>query len=254
MTEQLDQIKATLEAAEAELARVEAAAPAAALRIHTGGAQEGDQELLDRLPELRINVDNLRLAVTGAEQELHDRTAAERQAAADAQKRACRQHIGAIRRAAAEAEAALATAARAFADLQEARRKADATAPAQIRREYVLSMAFAEDRIGRLYVVELGRVLRGLHTQPPRTWVEWQRDFEVNGRVLPLTEIVERYIQRVAPMLTIEREHKSAASSTASIPAEAKPVDELAAEKAAELNETEALIAGELARMSGTAA
>src|SRR5437868_12079498 len=110
MTTELDQIRERLLQAERDLLAAEQAAPAAALRKYTGTPQDGDDALLAGLPELRVTVDQLRLAVTGAEQAAEAERAVANYKADKSRHAGLVQHLSACKRAAAKAARNLAQA------------------------------------------------------------------------------------------------------------------------------------------------
>ena len=239
-------VKSSLEAAEQDLARAEGAAPAAALRVHTGKAEPGDTDLLASLPDLRSKADALRLAFEGAQQAEANRLYAKKVEAANAQRRACAQHLARARKAGEKAASALSVVARCYSDMAEATRAAAAVAPPKVRSEFVIEQGLAPERVARLFVVELARCLRQLHVQPPRSWVMWEQDVQRNGQTVPLTELLGLYIARIAPLLSVQK-------SAAPLPAAetAAPSEISCSDGAAEpiLSEDERLIAEEMARM-----
>src|SRR5947209_5767418 len=77
-TADLETVRDKLRSAEAGLAQAEATAPQAALRVALGKPEEGDAEIVARLPLLRAGADTLRMAVAAAEQQEADRIAEKR--------------------------------------------------------------------------------------------------------------------------------------------------------------------------------
>jgi hypothetical protein len=154
----LEAVRAALAEAEAKLADVEAAAPAAALRVHTGRPQEGDADILAGLGSLRSEVDQLRLALVAAEAAEAERQAVARYREDQSRQRALAQKFGAMRRAAEKISRAVVDLHGAFQDLCENAQGASVLLPRQMGHQpWQTASELSAHYLGRLVRAEITR-------------------------------------------------------------------------------------------------
>jgi hypothetical protein len=148
----IDTVEARLAAAEADLQAAEASAPAAALRVHTGNPEDGDADLLARLPILRAECASLYMARDAATQAEADRKEQARLRELAATCRAATQHLARLERELGAAAVHLSNAQSAYARACEAGRSALASMPGRLRADHELQLT--DKYLQRLLLVE----------------------------------------------------------------------------------------------------
>jgi hypothetical protein len=189
MTE-LETVRAALIEAEAKLADVESAAPAAALRVHTGRPQEGDADILASLGSLRSEVDQLRLAVVAAEAAEAERLAQQRYKENLSRQRALAQKFGSMRRAAERIARNLAEMHSAYQDLVSSASAASVLLPKELGHQpWQTASELSAHYLGRLVRAEITRhdlaASARIFDQPV-----WLEDLKRGGEIRTFLSIV----------------------------------------------------------------
>ena len=198
-TADLKAIEAKLDDAQRELIRLWREAPAAALRIELGKAEDGDAELLERFPEVRAQVDRLSLARDAAQQAERDRQNSRLIADDESRRRATSQHLSRAVSALDKCSSALDVALRSFDDAKLAFASARASAPADLRAGdgFVLS-AFSDYELSKLFIAELARHCEAKDIASPLWRMPYLESFRTSyGAMHSMHEIVAGRIGRI---------------------------------------------------------
>ena len=158
----LDTVLARLAAVEEQLAELEAAAPAAALRSALGTGTDDDALMVARLPVLRAERDSLLMARDAAAQAEADRLAAAKNRELASQVRAAQQHLATCQKELTAACAAADQLTKCYTRAIAASRSTVALLPQSIRRQAYAELMFSPKRLRRYLLIEMTRVGRQL--------------------------------------------------------------------------------------------
>jgi hypothetical protein len=200
--QQLDTVEARLLAVEADLQAVEGAAPAAALRVHTGTPEDGDADLLARLPVLRAECASLYMARDAATQAEADRLELARLRALASSARAAQQHLSKWQSELENAALHGSNMQRAYERAAAAGRSALAAMPPKMRVQYMLTLA--PKRAKRLLMIETHQVAKRAGQDPViPEMLGWSEDVKgwASGQVPTLQTLLMRDVEPIRAQL-----------------------------------------------------